>query len=124
MTAPFRIATGQSFTATAKQALMIGAGELGLFAYREPYQLGDEDQRASLLHTLNTEFDTSIPLPSKGTRSVYYLIVLLDERQPVIIPESEVVAFVFGYVLGKAGIDAARRVSYRPDMLPASSEEG
>lgn len=115
---PFRIAAGQSGGTVARQALMIAANELGVLGYRQPYQLGDSTQRTHLLHTLNTEFNTTIPLPPKDTRAVFYLVVDLELRKPILVPESDVVPFVFGYVLRAAGLAAAQRVSYRAEMLP------
>lgn len=122
----FRIAPDQSIAAKSKQALMIAASELKILIYREPYQLGDVDQRNSLLHTLNTEFDETIPLPAG--RGVFYLIVVEDpaeqgekpKRRPVLIPENDVQAFVVGYAIAKVGIERARRVSYCAEMLPAA----
>lgn len=110
-----RIAPGQSVGQTAKQSLMIASGELEILGYRGLYQLGQPAQRQSLLHTLNTEFDVTIPLADRG---VFYPIVDLDQRLPVALPEADVVAFVLGYGLARGGIDAARRLTYRPDMLP------
>lgn len=128
MTAPrpsFRIAPSQSVAAKAKQSLMVAAGELRILTYREPYQLSDVKQRDSLLHTLNTEFDETIPLPGDG--GVFYLIVIEDpaapgkkpRRRPVLLPENDVQAWVVGYAVAKVGIELARRVSYRAEMLPA-----
>jgi len=130
MTTPkpqFRIAPSQSPAAKAKQSLMVAAGELRILTYREPYQLSDRAQRDSLLHTLNTEFDETIPLPADG--GVFYLIVVEDpakaggkpKRRPVIVPENDVQAWVVGYAVAKVGIEQARRVSYRAEMLPAES---
>lgn len=116
---PFRISPDQSVSAKAKQALMTGAKELQLFTYRQRYQLGNAAQRASLLHTLNTEFDVTVPLPAvpAGGRAVFYLIVA--DGVPVLLAEDEVLPAVVLYALAKGGLDAARRVSYRPETLPA-----
>ena len=112
---PFRIRADQSVAAKAMQALMILSNELRLAVYRQPYQLGDTAQREALLHTLNTEFDTTIDLPKKG-RHVMYLVIV--EGAPLLLHVDEVLPWVIGYAHAKGGIDAARRVSYRADMLP------
>jgi hypothetical protein len=113
---PFRIAEKQAAAAKAKQALMIGSTELRVFTYREPYQLGDTAQRNSLLRTLNDEFDTTIPLPPADKPGVFYLVVL--DGTPVLVPENDALAFTLGVVLAKEGVEVARRVSYRAEMLP------
>lgn len=122
----FRIAPGQSGGHMARQALMIAAKELRVITYREPYQMADPDQRDCLLHTLNTEFDQTIPLPpveydrsGEPRSSVFYLIVDLKTRIPILLPEGDVVPFVLALVFARQGIDAARRVTYRAEMLPA-----
>lgn len=112
---PFRIRADQSAAAKAMQALMILSDELKLAVYRQPYQLGDPAQREALLHTLNTEFDTSIDLPKKGRHVVYLVIVA---GVPMLLHTDEVLPFVTAYAFANGGIDAARRVSYRGDMLP------
>lgn len=124
----FRIAADQSGGTIAKQALMVASNELGVLTYRQPYQLADAAQRDCLLHTLNTEFDTTIPLPPikydnvgkarKARSAIFYLIVDLELKQPVLLPENDVVPFVLGLVLARCGIEAARRVTYRAEMLP------
>ena len=111
----FRIRPAQSVAAKAMQALMILSNELKLVVYRQPYQLGDTAQREALLHTLNTEFNTTIELPKKG-RTVAFLVVV--EGKPLLLHTDEVLPFAVGYALAKGGLDAARRVSYRADMLP------
>lgn len=112
---PFRIAPGQADWAMRTQSLMVAANELRVFTYREPYYLGNPDQRASLEYTLLTEFGATFPLPD-DTRGVFYLIVL--DGSPVLLPEEDANAFAFGVVLARQGLQAARRVSYRPEMLP------
>lgn len=129
MTQP-RIATGQSVATKAKQALMVGGQELELFTFRQPYHLGYEDQRADLLETLRAEFGRTVELPpiELSSKLVSYLIVIEVKSgrgkrtyEPVLIPEVEVLPWVFGYVLGRAGREAAERVGYRPDMLTAAA---
>ncbi len=113
----FRIAPAQALAAKAKQALMIGADELRLFTYYSPYQLGDADQRASLLHTLEEQWGATISLPEAPT-GVFYLVVVDDE--PVLVPESDALPFTLAIALATGGPDLARQVSYRPEMLPIS----
>lgn len=128
---PFRLLPKQATGSKAKQALMIASGELDAFTYREGYQLNDSTQRAALERTLRSEFNVTIPLPDiemikkKGTNPpvweprsmVSYLIII--QGLPVLVPEEDVLPFVLATVLSQAGPDAARRVSYRADMLPA-----
>lgn len=52
--------------------------------------------------------------------AVFHLVVL--DGQPILLPEDDALAFTFGVVLARRGLDAARRVSYRPEMLPAPKE--
>jgi hypothetical protein len=118
-----RLLPAQATGAKAKQALMIASGELDVFTYREGYQLADLDQRAALERTLRDEFDTSIPLPTvdpddEDAYMVSYLVVV--NGLPVLVPEEEAQPFALALVLALAGVKAARRVSYRPDMLPES----
>lgn len=113
-----RILSEQSTGSKAKQALMVASQELGVFTYREGYQLSDPDQRDALEHTLRHEFNTSIALPEVGDiYTVSYLVVI--NGAPVLVPEEDAVQFTLGAVLALAGVQAARRVSYRPGMLPA-----
>jgi hypothetical protein len=112
----FRIAANQSLPAKAKQALMIANQELGILIYREPVQIANADQRASVLHLVNTEFNCTIALPGRQ-RGMFYLVVF--DGVPSLIPESDVLPVVWAYALAKGGIEMARRVSYRPEMLPA-----
>lgn len=124
---PFRIAARQAVATKAKQALMIGSGELGLFGYRQPYNLGYASQRAALLQTLSAEFGRGAELPDQPASEkqqvqgqefatlVVYLVVA--DGEPILIPEVEVLPWVFGYVFAKAGRDVAQRVSYRAEML-------
>jgi hypothetical protein len=116
-----RLLPAQATGAKAKQAAMIASGELRVLTYREGYQLADPAQRASLEYTLREEFGTAIPLPpvDPDGSAVSYLLVV--NGVPVLVPEDDVQPFVAGVVLALAGVDAARRVSYRPDMLPAES---
>lgn len=123
-----RIAVKQALAAKAKQVLMTGDLELGLFVYRQPYQLGNAEQRASLAATLEEEFHASIPLPEiemkwdatakahVPKKSTVYLVVVAGT--PVLVHENDALAFTLGLALAKGGIDMARRVSYRLDMLP------
>jgi len=127
-TPPFRIAAGQPVATKAKQAPMIACQQLQLLTFRQPYHMGFHDQRRDLLHTLATEFGRTAVLPpmEASAKLVLYLVVV-DERvvdgkkttvrQPLLIPEVEVLPWVFGYVLAKAGREAAERVSYRPEIL-------
>lgn len=122
MTTPsFRIAAGQPVATKAKQSLMIGSQELEMFVYRQPYHLGHASQREALLHTLEAEFGRTAELPTleASTRLVVYLVVVDDE--PILIPEVEVLPWVFGYVFAKAGREVAQRVSYRSEMLTEST---
>jgi hypothetical protein len=115
----FRIASKQAPAAKAKQALMIAANELGVFTFYSPYQLSDPDQRDALNVQLDEQFGAAIPMP-KDTAGVFHLVVL--DGVPLLIPENDALAFTFGVVLARLGLDAARRVSYRPEMLPAPKE--
>lgn len=122
----FRMLPKQATGAKAKQSLMIASSELGAITYREGYQLGDPDQRESLLHTLRHEFNTTIPMPTfdpadEDPYLVSYLVVV--NGVPVLVPEEEAQAFALATVLCLAGVEAARRVSYRADMLPAPEPE-
>jgi hypothetical protein len=122
MTTPapaFRIAAKQAPAAKAKQALMIAANELGVFTFYFPCQLGDAEQRESLRTLLAEQFDSAIPMPEETT-GVFHLVVL--DGVPLLIPENDALAFTAGVVLARLGLDAARRVSYRPEMLPAPKE--
>jgi len=118
--APFRIAAKQAPAAKAKQALMIAANELGVFTFYFPCQLADAEQRDSLRALLAEQFGAKIPMPEETT-GVFHLVVLDDV--PLLIPENDALAFTFGVVLARLGLDAARRVSYRPEMLPAAGLE-
>jgi len=120
MTEPtFRIAERQAPAAKAKQALMIAANELRVFTFYSPYQLADPGQRESLRVQLAEQFGATIPMPQE-TAGVFHLVVL--DGVPLLIPENDALAFTFGVVLARRGLDAARRVSYRPEMLPAPKE--
>jgi hypothetical protein len=114
---PVRIAVEQSIATKAKQALMIGSQELRLFAYRHPYHLGHVDQREVLLETLHGEFKRSAALPPKSVSSRLVVYLVVAEGEPLLIPENDVLPWVFAYALAKGGRAAAARVSYRPDML-------
>jgi hypothetical protein len=133
-TPPVRIAVGQPVATQARQSLMIGSQELQAFTYRQPYHLGYADVREQLLHTLRSEFGRTADLPTQAAPEkvqqktgqqfatlVVYLVVVDDthgkRNEPVLIPEDEVLPWVFGYVLGRSGPVAAQRVSYRPEML-------
>jgi hypothetical protein len=131
---PFRIAQGQAPMARSIQALMIGNNELRGFVYRGPFQLSDTDQREALLYLLNTEFDTTVELPSippprrarkkdptpKADQigSLIAYLVIVDGKPVLFYDEDDVVSAVFGFVLGRYGIEAARRVTFREGMLP------
>lgn len=115
----FRIRTNQAAAARAKQALMIASNELGIFTYYWPHQLADPAQRDSLLHMLAEQFSATLPLTDDPS-GVFYLVVLDDE--PILVPEADALAFTLGVVLGRRGIEEARRVSYRAEMLPAPQE--
>lgn len=120
--APYtRMLPAQATGAKAKQAAMIAANELRLLTYREGYQLADPAQRASLEYTLREEFDTAIALPEVAPdgSAVSYLLVV--NGVPVLVPEDDMQPFIAGVVLALGGVGPARRVSYRPDMLPAGS---
>lgn len=120
MTEPtFRIAAYQAPAAKAKQAAMIAANELGIFTYFWPVQLADAEQRDSLRRLLAEQYGSEIPMPADTTG--VFLFIELD-GVPALIPENDAPAFVLGVVLGKRGLDAARRVTYRPEMLPAPQE--
>ncbi len=113
----FRIAAHQAMAAKAKQALMIADEELRLLLYRQPYQLANDMQRASLLNTLREEFDAEIPLVTLDRKTTGFLVVY--DGTPIIVYEADALPFVLGIALATGGIDMARRVSYRVDMLPA-----
>jgi hypothetical protein len=49
---------------------------------------------------------------------VFFLIDL--DGVPLTLPEDDALPFILGVVLAKRGLEAARRVSYRPEMLPAA----
>jgi hypothetical protein len=137
---PLRIDPNDTGAVRAKNALMIASQELRLFAYHQPYDLDDPEQRAELEHTLATEFNRTIEMPAPGVPSartavrggrpagaagVFYLIVLRQRGagrttgEPVLVPESDVLAFVFGFALAASGRGAAQRVHYRTGMLTA-----
>lgn len=128
----FRIAFRQAPMARSMQALMICNNELQGFVYRGPHQLADVDQREALLHVLNTEFDTTIALPeipeprrpSKSAKagSLIAHLVVVDDTPILFYEEDGVLPTVFGFVLGRYGIDAARRVTFRAGMLPPAPE--
>lgn len=113
--APYRIAPKQAPAAKAKQALMIGSDELGAFTYICPYQIGDEQQRLAV-EGMFTNMGHTLALPDDAA-GVFYLIVM--DSVPIMVPETDAVAFTMGVVLARLGLDAARRVSYRSEMLPA-----
>lgn len=126
----FRIAQGQSPMARGIQSLMIADLELGGLVYRGPYQLADTEQRDALLHTLNTEFDTTIDLPKTppprrkrqgvddqvGSLIVY--LVIIDGKPELFYEDDDVPSTVYGFIRGRLGIEAARRVTFRSGMLP------
>lgn len=130
---PFRIAPGQASMARSMQALMTANIELQAFVYRGPYQLAEREQREALLHVLNTEFNTTIDLPAappvrrvkkrEGQPGTLIAHLVVIDNQPVIFyEENDVVAAVFGFILGRYGMDAARRVSFRAGMIPPETK--
>lgn len=128
----FRIAERQAPMARSMQALMICNNELNGFVYRGPHQLSEVDQREALLHVLNTEFDTTIDLPeipaprrpSKSDKpgSLIAHLVVVDGTPILFFEEDGVLPAVFGFVLGRYGVEAARRVTFRGGMLPPAPE--
>jgi hypothetical protein len=48
--------------------------------------------------------------------AVVYLVVVNDE--PILVPENDVLPFTLGIALATGGPEMARKVSYRPEMLP------
>lgn len=116
MTEPFRIAAKQAPAAKAKQSAMIGSDELEVFTYYFPFQAADPKQRASVAAWLAQRGDT-IPMPDETT-GVFFLLEL--DGVPIVLPENDALPFILGVVLAKRGLEAARRVTYRPEMLPAS----
>lgn len=118
------IAADQPVAVMAKQVLMT-VSERRLITYRQVYHLGYTDQRQSLLHTLEKEFHRTADLPTPvmvgknkdkfAFNMVFYLVIA--DGEPILLPEEQVLPWVFGYVFGKAGREAAERISYRPDML-------
>lgn len=125
----FRISEKQSPMTRSLQSLMIAGGELRALVYRGPFQLSDTEHREALLHLLNTEYNTTIdlpkPQPPKRKRQggpefgpmVAYLVII-DGRPELWYEEDDVPAMVYGFIRGRLGIDAARRVTYREGMLP------
>lgn len=111
---PFRIMPGQATPAMAKQALMILANELRMVTYREPYNLGDPAHVASLLHTLKTELNQTIPLPDEPT-GIFYLIVC--KGQAALIAQQDVAAVAWGIAFALGGMPAAQRISWRPEQV-------
>lgn len=125
---PVRIEPVQSIATKAKQALMIAGQELEALVYRQPYHLGHQEQRDDLLETLRSEFGRTATLPpiELSSRLVVYLVVAAGPPvkgtrkpvgEPILIPEVEVLPWVFAYVFGKLGRAAAERVGYRAEML-------
>jgi hypothetical protein len=49
---------------------------------------------------------------------VFHLVVL--DNIPILVPEDDALGFTIGVVLARLGVEAARRVSYRPEMLPVA----
>jgi hypothetical protein len=126
----FRIASSQSPLTRSIQALMIASGELRALVYRGPYQLAQTRQREALLHVLNTEYNTTIdlpkPQPPKRKRqgatsefaSLIAFLVVIDGRPELWYEDDDVPATVYGFVRGRLGIAAARRVTFRQGTLP------
>jgi hypothetical protein len=112
----FRIAARQAPAAKAKQSAMIGSVELEVFTYYFPFQMADSNQRASVKAWLATR-GAAIPMPAEST-GVFFLLELDDV--PILLAENDALPFILGVVLAKRGLEAARRVSYRPEMLPAA----
>lgn len=110
----FRIMPGQAHAAVAKQALMIGDGELDLFTYREPYVINDAAQLASLVETLRTELGQAVAMPDTPA-GVFYLIIRNGEA--ALIPQDDAPAVVWGIAFAVGGMQMAQRVSWRPEMV-------
>lgn len=116
---PYRIMPGQAHAAVAKQALMIGDGELDLFTYREPYVINDPAQMASLVTTLSTELGQAVTMPDTPT-GVFYLIIRRGEA--ALIPQDDAPAVVWGIAFADGGMQMAQRVSWRPEMVTTSEK--
>lgn len=126
----FRISDKQSPMTRSIQALMIADEELGALVYRGPYQLADTDHREALLHLLNTEYNTTITLPKpqppkrkrEGNEGKFgpmvAFLVIIDGKPELFYEEDNVPATVYGFVRGRLGVDAARRVTFREGTLP------
>lgn len=118
MTETFRIAAKQAPAAKAKQSAMIGSDELEVFTYYFPFQASDPKQCASVQAWLDQRgVDIAWPAETGGV----FLLLELD-GVPIVLPENDALPFILGVVLAKRGLDAARRVTYRPEMLPAPKE--
>lgn len=127
----FRISDKQSPMTISIQALMIAANELRALVYRGPYQLANTRQREALLHVLNNEYNTTIDLPKpqppkrkrKDGKTAEFgplvaFLVVIDGRPELWYEEDDVPATVYGFIRGRLGLDAARRVTFREGTLP------
>lgn len=103
----------------AQAAAMIGAHELRLFTYYQPYDLRHADQYAALVAVYRQEFNRDCPAPAGGGDSpIRYLLVF--DGEPVLLTEAEVPAFVFGAAISKGegrGWTSATKVLYRDGLL-------
>ena len=95
-----------------------------------PDRTGSSAQREALLYTLNTEFNTTIDLPKTPPPrrrrpgaidqigSLIAFLVVIDGKPVIFYDEDDVLSAVFGFILGRYGVEAARRVTFRDGMLP------
>ncbi len=111
---PVRISPYQSNTTRAIQAVMIAATELELITALGPYQVGEPVQRESVLTWLRTRYNMTIPLTQ--TRGLVFPILV--DGTPVVLTEDNALPALTMLALVKLGLDGARRLSHRPDMLP------
>jgi hypothetical protein len=107
----------QATAVMTKQALMIASQELGLLTYRQPYHLGHASQRRDLIETVRSETGMTVVLPVQATTSRMTVYLIFVDGHPMLMREDKVLAWLEGFVLGRAGHDAAARVSYESDMM-------
>lgn len=90
--------------------------ELGLLIFRWPLDMTNEAQVAATLDELGPECQ----LPDDTLGAYYYAIITNPGEAPfpVIMPEGAVRDIVVGLGLAR-GVDVARKVLYRVDILPA-----
>lgn len=100
----------------AQAASMVGAHDLRLFTYLQPYDLRHGDQYAALCSVYRTDFGRECPAPAGGGDApVRYLLVV--EGEPVLMPEAQVPGAVFFAALLKQGWHSALKVLHDDEIL-------